>query len=39
MENKPFVGFALIDVGDGNRWKFRIAKIAFTFRAEALAIS
>jgi ribonuclease HI len=39
MENKSFVGFALIDISDGNSWKFRIAKIASTFTAETLAIS
>jgi hypothetical protein len=38
MENKPFVGFASIDICDGISWKFRIAKIAFAFTAEALAI-
>jgi hypothetical protein len=38
VENKPFVGFALIDVSDGISWKFWIAKIASTFTAEALAI-
>jgi hypothetical protein len=27
MENKPFVGFASIDMSDGISWKFRIAKI------------
>jgi hypothetical protein len=36
MENKPFVGFAVIDISDGNSWIFRIAKIASTFTAEAL---
>jgi hypothetical protein len=38
MENKPFVGFAAIDISDGISWKFRIAKMASTFTAEALAI-
>jgi hypothetical protein len=38
MENKPFVGFASIDINDGRSWKFRIAKIASTFTAKALAI-
>jgi hypothetical protein len=38
MENKPFVGFAAIDISDGISWKFRIAKIVSTFTAEALAI-
>jgi hypothetical protein len=38
MENKPFVAFASIDINDGRSWKFRIAKIASTFTAEALAI-
>jgi hypothetical protein len=38
MENKPFVGFASIDINDGRGRKFRIAKIASTFTAEALAI-
>jgi hypothetical protein len=38
MENKPFVGFASIDVNDGRSRKFRITKIASTFTAEALAI-
>jgi hypothetical protein len=38
MENKPFVGFALIDISGGISWKFGIAKIASTFRAKALAI-
>jgi hypothetical protein len=32
-------GFASIDISDGISWKFRIAKIASTFIAEALAIS
>jgi hypothetical protein len=39
MENKPFVGLASIDINDGHTSKFRIAKIASTFTAEALAIS
>jgi hypothetical protein len=39
MENKPFIGFAAIGVGDGISWKFRIVKIAPTFTAEALAIN
>jgi hypothetical protein len=38
MENKPFVGFAAIDISDDISCKFRIAKIASTFTAEALAI-
>jgi hypothetical protein len=38
MENKPFVGFTAIDISDGISCKFRIAKIASTFTAEALAI-
>jgi hypothetical protein len=37
MENKPFVGFALIRISDGISWKFKIAKIASTFTADALA--
>jgi hypothetical protein len=38
MENKPFVGFAAIDIGDGISWKFRIGKTESTFTAEALEI-
>jgi hypothetical protein len=38
MENKPFVGFASIDINDGHSRKFRIAKITSTFMVEALAI-
>jgi hypothetical protein len=38
MENKPFVGFASIDISDGISWKLRIAKTASTFTADALAI-
>jgi hypothetical protein len=38
MENKQFEGITLIDINDGINWKFRIAKIASTFTAEALAI-
>jgi hypothetical protein len=38
MENKPRVGFASIDINDGRSRKFRIAKIASTFTAVALAI-
>jgi hypothetical protein len=38
MENKSFVGFATIGIIDCISWKFRIAKIASTFTAEALAI-
>jgi hypothetical protein len=38
MENKSFVGFPLIDTGDGIRLRFRIPKIPSTFTAEALAI-
>jgi hypothetical protein len=37
MENKPFEGFAAIDIRDGISWKFRIAKIRSNFAAEALA--
>jgi hypothetical protein len=33
-----FVGFASIDIKDGHSRKFRIAEIASTFMAEALAI-
>jgi hypothetical protein len=38
MENKPFVGFTSININDGHSWKFRIAKMASTFMAEAPAI-
>jgi hypothetical protein len=38
MEDKPFVGFALIDIKDGCSMKFRISKIVSTFMAETLAI-
>jgi hypothetical protein len=38
IEDKPFVGFASIDIKDGRSRKFRIAKISSTFTAEALAI-
>jgi hypothetical protein len=38
MENKLFVVFSVTDISDGISWKFRIAKIAPTFTAEALAI-
>jgi hypothetical protein len=38
MEDTPFIGFAAIHISDGIFWKFRIANIAFTFTAEALAI-
>jgi hypothetical protein len=38
MGNKPFLGFASVDISDGIRRKFRIAKTASTFTAEALAI-
>jgi hypothetical protein len=38
MENKPFVGFASLDISDCISWKFRMAKIASTFTAEALVI-
>jgi hypothetical protein len=38
MQNKPFVGFAPIDISDGISWKFKITKIASTFTAEALSI-
>jgi hypothetical protein len=37
-ENKPFVGFASIDINDGRSKKFRIAKLASTFTEEALSI-
>jgi hypothetical protein len=36
--NKSFVGFPSIDISDSISWKFRIAKIASTFTAEALAV-
>ena len=39
MADKPFVGFALIDINDGRRMKFRISKIASIFTTEALAIA
>jgi hypothetical protein len=35
---QQFIGFASIDINDGRIWKFRKAKIASTFTAEALAI-
>jgi hypothetical protein len=38
MENKSFVGFASIDTNYGRSSNFRIAKLASTFTAEALAI-
>jgi hypothetical protein len=38
VENRPFVGFTSLDISDGICWKFSIAKIAFTFTVEALAI-
>jgi hypothetical protein len=38
MEGRPFVGFTSIDIKDGCSRKFRIAKTASTFTAEALAI-
>jgi hypothetical protein len=38
MENKLSIGFTSINISDGRNWKFRIAKIAPTFTAEALAI-
>jgi hypothetical protein len=38
MENKPFVGFATIDISDGISWKFRITKLSSTFTEEALVI-
>jgi hypothetical protein len=38
MEDKPFVGFASIDISDGISRKFRISKIASTFNAKAQAI-
>jgi predicted RecB family nuclease len=37
MENIQFVGFAAMDINDGITWKFRIAKLASAFTAEALA--
>jgi hypothetical protein len=39
MEDKPFVGFASIDISDAISRKCRISKIASTFTAEALAIA
>jgi hypothetical protein len=38
MKNKSLVGFAAIDINDDISCKFRIATIASTFTAEALAI-
>jgi hypothetical protein len=38
MEDKPFVGFASIDIKYGRSIKLWISKIASTFTAEALAI-
>jgi hypothetical protein len=38
MEDRPFIGFTLIDIKDDHSIKFRISKIASTFAAEALAI-
>jgi hypothetical protein len=38
IANKPFIGFTSIDTSGGISWKFRIAKIASTFTAEALAV-
>jgi hypothetical protein len=38
MEDRPFAGFASIDIKDGHSMKFRISKIASTFTAEPLAI-
>jgi hypothetical protein len=38
MEDKPFVGFALINIKHGRSMKFRIAKIVSTFTAKALPI-
>jgi hypothetical protein len=38
MESKPFVRFPSIDISDSISWKFRVAKIASTFTAEALEI-
>jgi ribonuclease HI len=38
MENKSFVGFSAIDIGDAISCKFGIATIASTFTEEALAI-
>jgi hypothetical protein len=37
MENKPFVGFASVDISDVISWKFRIAIIVSTFTEEKLA--
>jgi hypothetical protein len=37
IENKPFVGFASVDISDCISWKF-IFKIASIFTAEAQAI-
>jgi hypothetical protein len=38
MKDKPFVGFASIDIKDGRIMKFRVSNIASTFTVEALAI-
>jgi hypothetical protein len=38
MEDKPFAGFASIDIKDGRSMKLRTSKIVSTFTAEALAI-
>jgi hypothetical protein len=38
MKNESFVGFAAIGISNGISCKFRLAKIAPTFTAEALAI-
>jgi hypothetical protein len=38
MDDIPFVGLASKDIKDGRSRMFRIAKIASTFTAEALAI-
>jgi hypothetical protein len=38
MEDKPFVGFASIDIKYDRSMKFRISNIASTFTVEALAI-
>jgi hypothetical protein len=39
MEDKPFVGFASIDISDAISRKFNISEIASTFTVEALAIA
>jgi hypothetical protein len=32
-ENKLLTGFASVDISDGIGWKFRVAKLAPTFKA------